>query len=110
MSAHTPGPWTADIRVGCAVVYQGEGSGGCIDNGRKRLAYFAGCRIEVDGKFDHWDVSPEDIANAHLIAAAPELLEALNDLVDCISETRRTSAHDALERAFAAIAKAEGRT
>lgn len=43
-------------------------------------------------------------ANAHLIAAAPELLEALKEMVSwCIWNT------DYYHRALAAIAKAEGR-
>ena len=71
-AGYTPGPWTADIRGGCAVVYQGEDCGGCIENGRKRLAYFHGYKDSKDG----WQVILEDKANARLIAAAPDLLEA----------------------------------
>lgn len=42
------------------------------------------------------------IANARLIAAAPDLLEALQDLCDTLGECGMT------EKARAAIAKAEG--
>jgi hypothetical protein len=45
----------------------------------------------------------EEVANAHLIAAAPELLEALEAVV-AISDRK----HDAWDAAKAAIAKAKG--
>lgn len=41
--------------------------------------------------------------------AAPELLEALNGLLDCISETRGKDATDAVVKARAVKAKAEGK-
>lgn len=47
-------------------------------------------------------------ANAHLIAAAPELYEALESLVRCIDETRGSNANDALHAAETALAKARG--
>jgi len=51
-------------------------------------------------------------ANAHLIAAAPDLLDILRDLLDWgrvhISPAHDTAAHLLLVRAFEAIAKAEG--
>jgi len=46
----------------------------------------------------------ESLANARLIAAAPDLLEALKSVV-MISDRK----HDAWDRAHAVIAKAEGR-
>lgn len=49
---------------------------------------------------------PVAMANAHLIAAAPELLEALEMLVVFTTPTKRNSA--ALSKAYSAIAKALG--
>jgi hypothetical protein len=50
----------------------------------------------------------EQMANARLIAAAPELLEALKGLLGFISETRGIPAYNAVLDAQKAIAKAEG--
>jgi diketogulonate reductase-like aldo/keto reductase len=51
-------------------------------------------------------------ANAHLIAAAPELLEACQDLWRVVNALKPlgkyTGAAEALEKATAAIAKAKG--
>lgn len=87
----TPGPWRADIRVGCAAVYPASESVNCIGDIKKRLAYFKGYKTTgKDGCYE-WNVSPEDAANAHLIAAAPELLEAaisvLGDIEGLIHES-----------------------
>jgi hypothetical protein len=46
-------------------------------------------------------------ANARLIAAAPELLEALKVLVEAAEFSPLLCGFDALDRAHAAIAKAE---
>lgn len=73
---HTPGPWKA---FGTAV-------------------YFPGIR----GGFDLRSC-PNPEANARLIAAAPDLLDALKEVVR-ISDRK----HDAWDAARAAIAKATG--
>lgn len=80
---HTPGPWGASGTVVRA------------DNGQ-------GAVIAELGK-----VRDVNLANAALIAAAPELLRALEDLL-AVHETKRNLAHDVWEAARAAIAKAEG--
>lgn len=49
-----------------------------------------------------------EFANAALIAAAPELLEALKSLCDWFDGETRESAHSRIDTALAAIAKAEG--
>lgn len=96
MSAHkhTPGPWHSTGR------YVGSGHAKmniceCSDN--------SGC----------WSNAPEAVANARLIAAAPELLEAIEPFAHAtllhtgqvIGLTRED-----FERAIAAIAKATGET
>ncbi len=99
MSKHTPGPWTV-----------------CIPTPEEHPGYADGTRdIDVwtgeDGTFIANVGGPpeEQEANAHLIAAAPELLETLRAMphpMGCHpSEGRHT---DVCVAAKAAIAKAEG--
>lgn len=52
--------------------------------------------------------SERRMARYRLECAAPLMLEALESLVACISETRGPAAHDALIKAHAAIAAAKG--
>ena len=52
--------------------------------------------------------SPEVMANAHLIAAAPELLEALTDLVGGCGKEGDLFSGAGMDKARAAIAKAKG--
>ena len=97
MSAkHTPGPWF--VRKG------GSAWGNFSIDGD---VFFI---AETIGGLDK-----EEKANAHLIAAAPDLLEALRALVDDIGERFNISSQstnpgmrDAVNQARAAIAKAEG--
>lgn len=115
MSPHTPGPWRAALdpdwqrredehRVEVACIPHG-----CWD------------AIDVFGpKAAHHDCdSPaQHIANARLIASAPEMYEALKTLVAQILDYERANnlspspgrkyCWDSTERAVAAIAKAEG--
>ena len=87
---HTPGPWLLDF-------------------GREDAAVHAGVTIaSISDDAVAWQ------ANAHLIAAAPDLLAALRDLHAChraFSGADNWTAldDDARAAAEAAIAKAEGR-
>lgn len=109
MSKHTPGPWK---------IWDGWGS-------RKFAPVVVDCIFEVDGKFVgncicHVASTNENaVSNAHLIAAAPELLEALEDILSGWRYIRQDPNHKALygvgwdraqEKAEAAIAKAKGET
>ena len=47
-------------------------------------------------------------ANANLIAASPDMYEALEKLLNCISETRGSDAHEAVEFANKTLQKARG--
>ena len=85
MSAHTPGPWTVGY-------------------------------LRIEGRADIYaDSEPTSIAsvrtgaNAALVAAAPELLEALYVARDQIREFLPNVLGEALTTIEAAIAKAEGR-
>jgi hypothetical protein len=97
-TTHTPGPWTFK--------HAGDESGdiGILSDGPAVVAEcFPDIRIRDEGAHD------ECLANARLIAAAPELLEALRNLICDHGGSRAVSRDD--ERAIAAcaaISKATG--
>ena len=101
--SHTPGPWWVERRVGDALQvnarHRGEGSSYCV------------------ASVNHWE-GDADRANARLIAAAPDLLAAINAMLNhyrtegcpdpkCRLCERSKTAEAA---ANAAVAKAEGRS
>lgn len=95
MTPHTPGPWIVDEPV-----IMSEDNGYTI------------CRIG-DGETEEF----QDVPNARLIAAAPELLEALKELSiahspmnGCEPENKYLARQEAAyKKAEQAIARAEGR-
>lgn len=118
---HTPGPWRIDREE-------------FNDGDRKQIPLVShGVGREGYGIADvrHWSGHEENWANAHLIAAAPELYEALKDVLasglnggnnvrlafmaasrDALDDKALAQAErseQAVTKAYAAIAKAEGR-
>jgi len=90
-SKHTPGPWTVEISEGELVVGQ-PGPDGSI--------------VYVER---YYPEDPEHRANARLIAAAPELLEALKKAEIILRLAPILGKEEAcLTEVQAAIAKAEG--
>jgi hypothetical protein len=95
---HTPGPWTARQNPEPESFLRHSFF---IDGGEPQRAPVAEVRHYYDG---------EGRANARLIAAAPELLEALENIdanltgKDCLAQR----VEDSIRRARAAIAKARG--
>ena len=92
MSNHTPGPWKATFAISGSVYI------------------FGGDRNFVR-VFNEWLDEANQEANACLIAAAPDLLEVLEELLSMCQ--RQEDFHDdgdgcMFERASAAIAKARG--
>lgn len=90
---HTPGPWFAHGR------YIGT---------KNHKSAIGECR-DVNG---NWSDDVKSSGNAHLIAAAPDLLAALKKM---LPEANRIDQHlrptfETCEEARAAIAKAEGRS
>jgi len=94
----TPGPWTYEDCFHPEFIIRAKGLG-------------------VIARSIYPDGNGIGRANARLIAAAPELLDALRGFLDCIG-TRKPDVdgyysepihRDEVERARAAIAKAEGR-
>ena len=84
MSKHTPGPW----------IYDEENDGGIYcANGT-----YVGAAVKLG--------TDKGSANASLMAAAPELLEALEDLLEVVQVNLGLEARNAV----AAIAKAKGKS
>ena len=99
MKTHAPGPW--EIGPDGRSIKNVYGSRSCDDS---QL-----WPVRVTGR------GVNQLANARLIAAAPELLDALKDMVDIVSRNvdgrpGRDDAAECWDRARDAIAKAEGRT
>lgn len=95
MAQHTPGPWIADNSRMLTSINAGN---------KKHIAmvnYFQCGKPEFDV------CGEEHEANARLIAAAPELLEAVNELMADAEDTGEFS-YSAMSKARAAIAKAKG--
>ena len=85
--SHTPGPWRAEMRFPpIRYVIQDD----CNDTVAKTYG------------------QPEQKADALLLAAAPELLAALQDLMSYATERSPVRWHQAKANARAAIAKALG--
>lgn len=113
MSAHTPGPWRIEGSHAGAVFISGPS-----------WAKLAEVVIATRSwEWESWKPEPEGVANARLIAAAPELLVALVGMIDnacaaaeiegdCFvvrATAREWNAHvKATAVARAAIAKARG--
>ncbi len=97
MSKHTPGPWQAchDGKCKCGYVFG--------DGGRVFVAKAIG---RGDG-VDPWPIEEIQRANARLIAAAPELLEACEEFVRKCECGEAKSKHS-YKQMKAALAKARG--
>ena len=95
---HTPGPWT-------------------VDEPHQVFAESVGEYVAIT-KVEEWNALPPNQveANARLIAAAPCLLDALQELTQIASVLEATCPGDSrakenrMDRARAAIAKATGKT
>lgn len=99
MNTHTQGPW----HVGA-----GNGKGSIFaDNGRTRLEIGGTTLYPIARMGKGWN-EEEDEANARLIAAGPELLEALKWAVQQIEDDLDPDHQTAMNACLAAISKAEG--
>lgn len=98
MSAHTPGPWEI----------------GYLDKHGQRLV--RGQHIEICTCWHHSALEKEMEANASLIAAAPDLLAALEDSLDSLEYVAKVDPvfsgwgvrQQRIAAAKAAVAKAKG--
>lgn len=91
MSKHTPGPW----------VRSGNNIKSRTDNCVVIRIPAQTARYGAEWEIERWD------ADARLIAAAPELLEALENLLK-VHEGEGGTQHNAADMARAALAKAKG--
>lgn len=90
---HTPGPWKMHSNIGR------KSEPGVI-------ADAAPCIIAIMGNHKEWPVEAE--ANARLIAAAPELLEALEDMLSLAKSYDVGQNSAIVDRASALIARTTG--
>lgn len=102
MKKHTPGPWRSYVGQGqlSDCHYPDKAIHFTIDSGSRKLMATGEAWLLSDDP----NVFDEIKANARLIAAATELLEALEDLVDCVE----SDGHYAGKEAHDAIKKAKG--
>ncbi|MEX6224751.1 hypothetical protein AB6F62_22360 [Providencia huaxiensis] len=108
----TPAPWVADIRSGCCAVYQknrANDTAGCHRDDDRNIVY-SSKDARYDEKLHHWVMDEETKADFTLIAAAPDLLEALIELTESAKEAidGLGDLSDAIDKAKAAITKALG--
>ena len=100
----TPGPWSAYIDEGACII-QSDSSGFAVADANKGSAHPLS---------DEWDkewvaeLDAQAEANAHLIAAAPDLYAALEAIISWDHQLDGPYAWEALEQAKAALAKARG--
>ena len=109
---YTPGPWIADARVGCVAIYPVSTSkeqSHCLDEANTWAIHFK------QGKYlpeNGWGLDSETVANAQLIASAPELLEALEALIKVYNFDSNTHLHgfwpECWEKAIDVVSKAKG--
>lgn len=114
MGTHTRGPWTF-----VPLQWNGEphtpespGSIMSVDHGWYIATVEPGCDQGDVGRVEGEHHTHEDEANAQLIAAAPDLLEALRDVLDTTADPDKGAYHaealKARQNATHAIRKAEG--
>ena len=98
----TKWPWVADLRGGCCAVYPEsniDDTNGCHFDDERNI-YYSSKGAKFNGNY--WDMCEEARANAHLIAAAPELYNELKDIAENLLE------HDNRVEVEKILAKARG--
>jgi hypothetical protein len=99
MNKHTPGPWTADK-------LQDRDTFNIFANG----FVSAMCQVSRMENSTRSTSGNEVAANARLIAAAPDLLEALREIAELADkvDSWQSFPYEPIQKAYAAIAKATG--
>ena len=80
----TKGEWKVDVRVGCVAVYadneKTQSYLPCIPDPSVCIYYKSGYQKKNKKTgFTEWNVRSEDVANANLIAAAPDMYNELKE-------------------------------
>lgn len=97
---HTPGPWKLEWRKTDGNRYNWHA---CIGENTNPV------QCTIRGHYDNPELQSRQEANAHLIVAAPELLEALESAMGMIKGHQESKEKVArYEFARAAVAKAKG--
>lgn len=113
----TPGPWVVDVRGGCVAVYQDgrqEDTNGCHFDDDRNIAY-SNKGAEYDKVVGYWNMDKKTIRDFTLIASAPELLEALQEMTAIVKKNsypqpdKPNSNYARAEYAESVIAKALGK-
>lgn len=102
----TPGPWVYALEYGPTVTEPPRVTtvGRCAN-------YVIGLPSDYPGgNYRDGDPCGDEEADARLMAAAPDLYEALKELIDMdVAYQRGPKVSDAVDKAHAALAKAEGK-
>ena len=93
----TPGPWRVKADPYHFMTLSTVVAGEIGKEGFNRMV------VQVGG----WNEWKEQEANAHLIAAAPELYEALKYVLKCWDDDRGLLINDSMDKARAALKKLE---
>jgi hypothetical protein len=93
----TEGPWVSDIRVGCCAVYQ-ENSRDEWEHGlhqdERNIFYASYKNMALDPSYSRQ--AEEAIANANLIACAPDMYEMLESIIECANDSQNEISHSDL--------------
>ena len=111
---HTPGPWIVDLRTGCFAIIKQTDKMTCLCGANEDAIVFQNGRWKESSQGAYRYLTDEQEANARLIAAAPDVLAALEAAREFITDgmamgfVGMPEDETVLEVIEAAISKAKG--